>query len=140
MELKEYRELIKQNKPTAIDLYKKAKRGWREIGGQRVYFKNAWEANAARILTFMKREWQYEIKTFWFEKIKTGTRSYKPDFYLPNENLYIEVKGYWSRQSKTKLKRMAKYYPEVNIEIWDKTFFDKIKKNGIDKLINGWEY
>ena len=119
--------------------YSNIKKGYRTIGGQRCYFKSAWEANTARLLEFQKRTWQYEPKTFWFEAIRRGVRSYKPDFYLPKEDIYIEVKGYLDAKSKTKLKRMAKYHPKVKIEVWDSEFFKAIARQGLGRMIEGWE-
>lgn len=117
----------------------RSKSGYREINGRKQYFRSSWEANTARLLDFQGRKWEFEKKTFWFENIRRGTRSYLPDFYLPEEDLYIEVKGYMDSKSITKLKRMDKYYPEVNIEVWGKEFFADLKKQGIGKLIPGWE-
>ena len=75
------------------------------------YFRSAWEANYARYLNYFKVKWEYEPKTFMFEKIKKGTRSYTPDFYLPDEDRWVEIKGYFSAKDKTKIKRFKKYYP-----------------------------
>ena len=123
---------------SASNQYSNCKRGRRkDLGNQ--FFRSGWEANTARLLNFEKRKWKYEIKTFWFLKIKRGVRSYTPDFYLPEEDIYIEVKGWWDKKSLTKMKRMKKYYPNVKIEIWDNDFFKSLKQKGIDKLINNWE-
>lgn len=119
--------------------YSQAKGGWRIINGRKQYFRSRWEANAARLLDFQKRKWEYETKTFWFEKIKRGTRTYLPDFFLPEENIFIEVKGWMDPESLTKLKRMKKYYPQVKIEIWDSDFFKTLKKQGIPRLVPEWE-
>jgi len=83
------------------------------------FFRSCWEANVARILDFNNIRWEYEVKTFIFEAVKRGTRSYTPDFYLPDDDRYIEVKGWWDAKSKTKHARMQKYFPEVQIEIID---------------------
>ena len=123
----------------AIAQYSNSRKGKR-ADLKNTYFRSSWEANAARILNLQKRNWLYETKTFWFENIKRGCRSYTPDFYLPNENIFIEVKGWWDQKSKTKMKRMKKYYPNIVIEIWDKDFFQATKKRVIDKLIKNWEY
>jgi hypothetical protein len=56
----------------------------------------------ARFLNFLqlKRQiarWLYESRTFWFETIRRGVRSYKPDFEvtMPDGSTYfIEVKGW----------------------------------------------
>lgn len=99
------------------------KAGWREIGDRRVYFRSRWEANYARYLQWLKErgdilEWEYEPTTFWFEAIKRGVRSYKPDFRVHELNgskPLHEVKGWMDARSKTTLKRMAKYHPQETI-------------------------
>ncbi len=50
-----------------------------------------------------------------------------------------EVKGYFDAKSKTKLKRMAKYYPNEKIRIIDAAFFKDAKRKGLDILIPNWE-
>lgn len=119
--------------------YVQSKGGKRIINGREQYFRSRWEANTARILDLQKREWEYETKQFWFNKIKRGTRCYIPDFYLPKEDMFIEVKGWMDQKSLTKMKRMAKYYPNIKIEIWNGDTFKVFKKQGMHKLIKDWE-
>ena len=122
------------------------KAGWREIGGKRKYFRSKWEANYARYLEWLKKmgqikEWQHENKTFWFDGIKRGCRSYLPDFEVENNNgsiEYHEVKGWYDSRSKTKIKRMAKYYPDIKLIIIFQKQYTEIK-NKVSKLIKDWE-
>ncbi len=86
-------------------------------GGKRedldnVYFRSASEANYARYLKFLKIEFQHEPRIFLFPGVRRGNVSYLPDFYLPKEDRWVEVKGYFDPSSKTKLKRFKKYFPE----------------------------
>lgn len=108
-----------------------------DLGGQ--YFRSRYEANYARFLNFAKEPWTYEKKTFWFLNIKRGVRSYTPDFFLPNKNEFHEVKGWMDAKSKTKLKRMAKYYPEIKIVIVDGLWFKAANKRGLCRIVPGWE-
>jgi len=101
------------------------------------FFRSSWEANVARYFNFVGIKWEFESKTFWFENIKRGNRSYTPDFYLPEEDRYVEVKGWMDKSSKTKLKRMAKYYPNIKIEIIAKDEYKAIAK--WKRLIPNWE-
>ena len=75
-------------------------------------FRSKWEANMARYWNYIKVEWKYEPCEFEFKTIKRGTRYYKPDFYLPLTNKFVEIKGFLSSGDKTKLRRFKKYYPE----------------------------
>lgn len=73
--------------------------------------RSEWEAVVLRWLNKKKIKWEYEPKRFDFNEIKRGTRSYLPDIYLPNLDIWIEIKGYLSKKDKTKIKRFKKYYP-----------------------------
>ena len=57
-----------------------------------VFFKSALEADYARYCNYMKKKWYYEHKTFQFE-FNNYIRAYTPDFYLPDQNLYVETKA-----------------------------------------------
>ena len=98
-----------------------------------MYFRSKWEANYALFLDFLKKrkdiiEWEYEKDIFWFEKIRRGIRSYTPDFKITDkDNLvhYEELKGWMNSVSKTKIRRMAKYYPKVKLIVIDsKAYLD----------------
>lgn len=123
-----------------------SKQGYRTDLGK-IYFRSGWEANYCRYLIFLKKEkiiyaWQYEPDTFWFNAIKRGVRSYLPDFkiweYKGSEPHYIEVKGYMDSKSKTKIKRMAKYYPNVRLSVVGAKEYTEIK-NKLGNVIPNWE-
>lgn len=111
--------------------------GWREIGGRRIYFRSLWEARYARYLEYLKAnqhiaDWQYEPKTFWFDGIKRGTCSYKPDFCVIRNDLthyWVEVKGYMDSCSRTKIKRFRKYFPDEELIVLEKKWFSLTQKN-----------
>jgi hypothetical protein len=111
-------------------------RGHFSINGKKIFMRSKWEANYALYLDFLIKykqilKWEYEPDVFIFEKIKFGTRSYRPDFKiynLDNTFEYQEVKGYMDSKSKTKIKRMAKYYPDIKLIIIDKDIYGDIKK------------
>lgn len=119
--------------------YPNVQRGEYECSKGSVYFRSKWEANYALYLDFLVKQgeiekWEYEADVFVFEQIKFGTRSYRPDFKIWNKNgsfEYHEVKGYMDSKSKTKLKRMAKYYPEVKLILVERSFYmDLVRKLG----------
>lgn len=91
--------------------YSKIKSGKRmDLGGQ--FFRSATEANYARFLNLFQVKWEYEPKEFEFESIARGVRFYTPDFYLPEEDRWIEVKGWMDDKSFTRLRRFKKFFPE----------------------------
>jgi hypothetical protein len=75
------------------------------------FMRSGWEANCARLFDYLKIEWVYEPRVFVFEKIKSGTLSYLPDFYLPGLDLWIEVKGQMIPTARTAIKRFKQFFP-----------------------------
>lgn len=120
--------------------------GWREIGGVRKYYRSRWEANYARYLEWLVQKkqiksWSHESTTFWFEEIKRGVCSYLPDFdveLLDDSIEHHEVKGYMDPKSKTKLKRMARYHPNVKIVLIGAKNYKAIER-AVCRLVPGWE-
>ena len=120
--------------------------GWRTIGGQRHYFRSRWEANYAHTLQLYLekgeiKQWEYEPETFWFEGIKRGVCSYKPDFRVTENNgeqIYHEVKGWMDKQSFTKLKRMKLYHPAIKIRVIDGKWF-AANASKLRWIIKDWE-
>ncbi len=122
------------------------KSAWREIGGVKKYYRSRWEANYAYYLEWLKskgeiKSWSHEPKTFWFDGIKRGCVSYLPDFCVIEKNgeeVYHEVKGWMDDRSKTKIKRMAKYHPDVSLIVVDSKAYASLKKN-VSMFVPGWE-
>lgn len=122
------------------------KAGWREVGDKRHFFRSRWEPNYARYLEWLKlngkiSDWQYEPKTFWFDAIKRGVRSYKPDFLVIETNgnsAWHEVKGWMDDRSKTTLKRMAKYHPSEKIILIDRKQYLAIEAT-MSRILPDWE-
>lgn len=121
------------------------KQAWAEIGGKRNFYRSRWEYRYALYLELMKNlryvaDWEHEPETFWFNNIKRGTNNYKPDFKVtfPSGAVeWFEVKGYMDAKSKTKLKRMAKYHPEVVLRVIDAKWF-KENSPKLKKILKGW--
>jgi hypothetical protein len=119
-------------------------------GGHRedlgIYVRSRWEANWARYLKWLAergeiRGWEYEPDTFEFVGIRKGTRFYTPDFKITNNDgsvEYEEVKGWMTPKGKTKLKRMAKYHPDVKVSVIGQKEYTAIYK-ALGNIIPNWE-
>lgn len=70
-------------------------------------FRSSWEANFAKWLDLSNVDWLYEFETF-----NLGSTTYTPDFYLPEFDTFIEIKGWWLEKSKKKFKFVQKYFNE----------------------------
>ncbi len=104
-----------------------------------IFFRSRWEANFARYLNYIGAKWQFEPKTFQFIGETKGVISYLPDFYLPKLKLYVEIKGHMDSRSRSKLKKMEKYYPDVEVYIIMKKEYDEIQNEYANKIDN-WEF
>lgn len=121
--------------------------GWREFGGKRRFYRSRWEANYGRYLEWLKghgviAEWEHEPHTFWFKGIKRGAVSYLPDFRVIDRNgdeSYHEVKGWFDKRSKTKIRRMRKYFPKIPLIVVDRARYQLIKVRASSR-IDGWEF
>lgn len=102
-------EIVEQeSKSTKGNAYKHTKSGYRKDLG--LNLRSNWEANFARILKCYKVVFEFEPKVFTFP-VKRGTKGYTPDFYFPNFDEWVEIKGYLDDKSKIKIKRFKRYYP-----------------------------
>lgn len=124
----------------------------RSNGGKRadlngLYVRSSWEANYARYLNWLVKQgeitkWEYEPETFEFHKITKGNKFYTPDFKITNIDgsiEYHEVKGWMDNNSKVKLNRFAKYYPDKKLVLIDKEVYTSIART-MRPLIPEWEW
>ena len=100
----------RSKKPLSQKMYSRGKVGTRKDLNQ--FFRSRYEANTARYLNLCGIRWIYEPQVFRFEKIKQGTMAYRPDFWCPEIEKWIEVKGWLTQKGHTALKRFMKYYPK----------------------------
>ncbi len=99
---------------------------WYEVSGQKV--QGTWERNIA-----LKFD---EIGIIWI-KLKTNkdilkyimnnkVKSYTPDFYLPQFDIYLEIKGFWWGQDKEKMKIVIETHTDKEIFIIEKLEYEQI--------------
>lgn len=77
----------------------------------------------ARILEYYGIEWEYEPRTFPLTRDQRGnvTEAFAPDFYLPQQDLYIELTTLRPRLTTFKNRRirmMQELYPEVKVKLF----------------------
>lgn len=86
-------------------------------------FANPAEVECAKILDFYGVPWEYEPRTFVLERDETGrvTEAFSPDFYLPEQELYVEVtvmKQSLVTRKNRKLRKLRELYPDVNVKLF----------------------
>jgi hypoxanthine phosphoribosyltransferase len=89
-------------------------------------FSHPIEAEFARILDYYGVHWEYEPRSFpleWDDKGNVAI-AFTPDFYLPDQDLYIELTTLRPKlvtKKNRKLRRMNELYPEINIQLWKRS-------------------
>jgi hypothetical protein len=97
------------------------------------------EENFAKILDFYGIEWEYEPRTFPLEwdSEKNITLAFTPDFYLPGQDLYVELttlKTGLSTIKNRKMRLMNELYPDINIKLFKRREMRSLMvKYGLEK-------
>ena len=94
-------------------------------------FVNEAELEYAKILDYYGVPWMYEPRTFVLERDAEGrvVEAFTPDFYLPDQDLYLEVtvmKQSLVTRKNRKLRRLRELYPEVRIKLFYERDFERI--------------
>ena len=75
------------------------------------------------------------VKPFEYEDNGKMTR-YHPDFYLPNTDEYVEIKGYFSDEDKEKIELVKKTNPEMKLNVLTTDLLEEMGILSIDKTLN----
>lgn len=90
--------------------------------GEPLPFSHPAEEAFAKVLDFYQIEWEYEPTTFPLEWDEQGqvTNAFSPDFYLVEEDLYIELttmKQSLVTKKNRKLRLLHECYPNVHCKL-----------------------
>jgi hypothetical protein len=88
-------------------------------------FANRSELECAKVLDYYGVPWDYEPRTFVLEEDEQGRvmEAFTPDFYLPEQDLYVEVtvmKQSLVTRKNRKLRKLRERHPEVRIKLFYK--------------------
>jgi hypothetical protein len=80
------------------------------------------EEEFARLLDYYGIAWEYEPTTFALARDDEGnvTRAFTPDFYLPQQDLYIELttlRPHLHSRKHRKVRRLQQLYPDIRIKL-----------------------
>jgi hypoxanthine phosphoribosyltransferase len=92
-------------------------------GQERPRFANQAELECARILDYYRIPWEYEPTSFVLEQDEDGhvTEAFTPDFFLPEQGLYLEItvmKQSLVTRKNRKLRKLRERYPDVRIKLF----------------------
>ena len=108
-----------------------------ENESQDIRFMHPSEGELARLLDFYNITWDYEPRTFPLEWDSEGnvTSAFSPDFYLPDQDMYVELttqrqKLIWKKNKKAR--RLQELYPGVKVKIiYNKDYHHILESFGI---------
>ena len=97
-------------------------------------FANPAELEYARILEWYGVPWLYEPRTFVLARDAEGrvTEAFTPDFYLPEQDLYLEVtvmKQSLVTRKNRKLRKLRLLYPEIKIKLFYERDFQRLSRH-----------
>jgi hypoxanthine phosphoribosyltransferase len=86
-------------------------------------FANQAEVECARILDYYRIAWEYEPTSFVLERDGEGrvSEAFTPDFYLPEQDLYLEItvmKQSLVTRKNRKLRKLRALYPGVRVKLF----------------------
>jgi hypoxanthine phosphoribosyltransferase len=108
----------------------------RPADGQR--FAHASERQFAQLLDFYGVVWEYEPTEFVLEWDRKGqpVEAFRPDFYLPDYDLYIEITTLNQKlvtKKNRKVRRLHELHPEVNVKVLYKSdYLNLLMKFGLE--------
>ena len=112
-----------------------AKRGYREDLGH--YVRSSWEADYARVLNYLSEPYEYEPKTFLLIDEDGTEMNYTPDFYLPQQDQWVEIKGFMRPLDQKKIDLFREQYPDHALSVVSATRFAEFELEFRDLV--AWE-
>ena len=100
-------------------------------GSEPPQFANEIELECAKILDYYRVPWQYEPRSFVLSEDEEGRvlEAFTPDFYLPEQDLYLEItvmKQSLVTRKNRKLRKVKERYPELNVKLFYKRDIERL--------------
>src|SRR3954468_20182097 len=94
-------------------------------------FVNPAELECAKVLDYYGIPWEYEPRTFVLEQDANGRvlEAFTPDFYLPEQDLYLEItvmKQALVTRKNRKLRKLRQQYPGVQVKLFYKHDIERL--------------
>lgn len=95
-----------------------------------IWMDSSWEVKCAKILDKNNFVWKRDSKyKFYYHDLDGNKKKYYPDFYLPDFDIFIEVKGYWTKEVFHKIKNVL-----------DNNFINLLILDSLEKIENLLDY
>jgi hypoxanthine phosphoribosyltransferase len=108
-------------------------------GSQAPRFANDAELECAKVLDYYGVPWEYEPRTFVLETDEEGRviEAITPDFYLPEQDLYVELtvmKQSLVTRKNRKLRKLRERYPDIRVKLFYRRDFERLaQKYGLNR-------
>ena len=101
------------------------------LGTEPPRFANDAELECAKILDYHGVPWAYEPRTFVLERDDEGrvVEAFTPDFYLPQQDLYLEItvmKQSLVTRKNRKLRKLRELHPEIRAKLFYKRDIERL--------------
>lgn len=96
------------------------------------------ERQFAKLLDFYGIAWEYEPRTFTLDLDREGNpaQAFTPDFYLPSQDLYIEITTLNQKlvtKKNRKARRLVELFPDVRIKVlYQRDYLSLLVKYGLE--------
>jgi hypoxanthine phosphoribosyltransferase len=95
------------------------------------HFANEAEVECARILDFHGIAWEYEPHSFVLEEDEHGRvlEAFTPDFYLPEQDTYLEVtvmKQSLVTRKHRKIRKLRERHPDIKVKLFTRRDFERL--------------
>jgi len=92
------------------------------------------ELECAKVLDYYGVSWEYEPRTFVLERDGNGrvTEAFTPDFYLPEQDLYVEItamKQSLVTRKNRKVRKLRERYPGVRIKLFYRRDLERLAQH-----------
>ena len=103
-------------------------------GSEPPRFASQAELECAKVLDYYGVPWEYEPTTFVLEEDENGrvVEAFAPDFYLPDQDLYVEItlmKQSLVTRKNRKLRKLREHYPHVKIKLFYKRDIERLAQH-----------
>ena len=91
------------------------------------------------MLDFYEVDWEYEPREFAIEFADDGTpkKFFRPDFYLPDDDLYIEITTMSQKlvtKKNRKVRRLRELYPDITCKVfYQRDYLHLLAKYGLEE-------
>lgn len=104
-----------------------------------VMMRTTWEVAYAQFLDRFNIAWEYEARYIYVGEGPWIGRRYIPDFYLPDFDMFVEIKGFWMWGADKKVEAVCKRYPSIRLRILEQHDLEElgIKFNRRKQAVQG---